>query len=354
MYIWLGLSSDAPWHWRNSGDTGVAYTMAEKSSLAGLDFRDLTFIIPGQWTGIRTVSLPDIPARDRLKAAGFSVEDSLGQSLDHQHLVMCSEGKRLALITLDKMKYILDEASKYNLSPDFIYADFDVLSQYPAPILLKDRYIIPSEGLTHDPGWISMPKKAQNETDILSLLRQINTENAINLRTGDFQKRRNWSAIGLNVSKRQMGIFAVLLSLVSVSYLGQTMTKARALNHQTAMLETRSNNIYETAMGKPAPADPARDMLRQLKTKPNSNQNVSQNIAGLMSILTRVDGVMIETLQYNSDEDGLVIRFIYPNFEASSALEQQAIASKFRVEAGGVREQGGRLVGDVRFVRQAP
>ena len=370
-------------------ESGKAVSAADKAALALLGARDVSFIVPGQWVANHALDLPDLSGVDRLRAARFAIEHQLGQSLDRQHIVLneIQRGSKRAdvsasesletqdvqsrdnqatdepgglldaahyamVIAKDKLQAVIDAAKAASLSPQFIYADFDVLDKGHGGFRLGDRIVLPQERCTVDAGWESESDGAitrVNDGNLLS--KYIDTSRATNLRAGAFTKRRDWAAAKRWVSAGQLIVLGGLVGIFALNLLGHKLAHVRAMSLQTAQVEALSGQIYTQVTGQPPSRDMARSLRVKLKANPSAGQSVSQDVSAVFDLLEAVDGVVLQTLRVSPDQKGVILRLNYPSFETSALLETLAKSKGLKFEARGVREQGGKLVGDAVFSR---
>ncbi len=342
LIIWLPLDLEAPWHWRLGSEGAAAQTDAEKQGLSAKSRSELTIILPGQWVRIFPHDLPKMRDNERLSAAGFAIEDKVALPLVDQHLVIGSgDDRRIAVITKAKITSVQDSLARYALRPDHVIADFDSLSALTSPLYLSDRTVQPgAAGYTLDRDWTdgALPA-AQTPQDVLSSVR---ADAAVNLMSGAFARR-----VAMPVSIAALSKIAAAMLFAGLAWTALQAAQIRALGQQAEATRAQIAALYTDYTGEPAPPNPALTVTRAVQ--PGSG-NASSDFMTLSSILfdalPSVDGITVETLQYEAAKNELAVRFIYPRFESATFLEQAVTQSGGVFRAGGVREQGGRLIGD--------
>ena len=347
LTIWMPVSKDDPWIWNaDDSSSGSAVSANDKSALAELGAKDTVVIIPGQWAKTFPHDLPKMRDKDRLSAASFSIEDKTAAVLKDQHIVLGSkEDDRIAIITSGKMEQMLAELSDARLNADRIHIDFDVLSGTLDTVRLSDRIIVPGpNGHTLDPEWDDGEFSAIAISEPQDLTMFINTDAAINLRQGQFARRSQFKFGG-----NDLGRAAALLAVFGLSWGLYEGAQARALNAQASVYKAEANQLYTQATGKPPPSNVALAVTRAAKGQPSTGADVLTLSSQLFAAIAKTEGVMIDVLQYDQDKQELALRLIYPNFESAGELERAAASSGGQFQAGGVREQGGELIGDAVF-----
>lgn len=346
LTIWMPVSGNDPWIWTTNSTSGTAGSISEKSSLAEQGFKETVVIVPGQWAKTYAHDLPKMRSKERLSAAAFSVEDKTAAALKDEHIVLgTNNDDRLAIIAVSSMERMLAELTEAGLNPDSVYIDFDILSGTLDAIRLTDRIIVPGpDGHTLDPEWDDGEFRDVIVSEPSDLTAFINADAAINLRQGKFARRRQFQFGGNGLARA-----AAVLAVLGLSWGAYEGTKARALNAQATQYKTEANQLYTKATGKPAPANVALAVTRAAKGQPNSGADVLSLSSQLFAAIATTEGVMIDVLQYDQDKGELNLRLIYPSFESAGQLERAASASGGVFEAGGVREQGGDLIGDAIF-----
>ena len=347
LIIWMPVETDSSWAWVVDDELfGTAISVQEKLALAAQSPRELVVIIPGQWAKIFAHELPKMRNKDRLSAAGFSIEDQTAAALKEQHIVLGAQSDdRIAVIASGKMQGLLTELSEANLNPDGIYIDFDVVSRALEPIRLADRIIVPGpNGHTLDADWDDGEFSSVTESEPRALSGLIGTDAAINLRQGQFARRSQFKFGGNGLAR-----IAALIGIAALSWGLYQGSQARALNQQAAAYKAEASQLFTQSTGKPAPANVALTVTRAAKGRPASGADVLTLSSQLFAAIAQTDGIMIDVLQYDQDKQELVLRLIYPTFESAGELERAAAASGGEFQAGGVREQGGDLIGDAVF-----
>lgn len=340
LHIWLPLDMSLPWHWRQSGDYGLAINDADKAALSDRDGRELVVIIPGQIVRIFSHDLPKMREAERLAAAGFAIEDKIAVPLTGQHIVPAPlEDPRIAIIACENMKGIVKALSAAELQASALFADFDVLSDRKGPILLPDRCVYPGPlGHTQDPEWA---KAEVDEESYAQVTKRAEVSRAVNLLSGEFAPK-NQSFIG----RFQLLRLAALFLVCGIVWLGLMSAQNRAAYKQAEYIRAETSRMYTQFTGQSAPSNPALTVTRAVKTSVNVSADFVGLSASFFDAIKRVDGVTIETLQFDESQNRLTLRLIYPRFESATDLERAVAATGAEFRAGGIREQGGKLIGD--------
>ena len=344
LLIWLTDDPEGPWQWQQGEVGGVAHTSDDKSGLAGRGADNVYALMSGQSVNVFDHALPAMRERERLSAAGFSIEDKIAAPLSEQHIVLgVGDDKRIAVISHTKMKMLTSALSKTGLQITGLFADFDVLPKNDNPTYLEDRTVHTGpSGYTTDRDW----GLSEESAHLPSLLSNIQMSSALNLMQGIYSVKRS----RLNDVSGLKRIAALILC-AGVAGLVFLSMESRALNAQADDLRVKMATLYTQATGSPAPANPALAVTRAA----SSASNTQADFLGLSDILFRaVDAspnVSIDSLQFDGQADQLTLRLIYPRFESASELEQVVKQLGGTLRPGGVREQNGRLIGDAVLTR---
>lgn len=344
LIIWLPDDPNGTWAWRHGEDVGDAHTVSEKSALSERNAQACSVIISGQAVRVFEHALPAMRTRERLSAAGFAIEHKIASPINTQHIVLGRNGdSRVGVISHDKMKKIEQALSESGIRPDGIFADFDVFPSKTERIGLEDRVIYPGLlGYTTDRNW----GDNDDSYHLLSVLGEIDTHSALNLRQGDYASRPE--ILG---GRSTWFKVAALLACAGVAWLAFISMEGRALNLQTENVKAKTNALYTQATGNPAPANPALTVTRALK----SGSGVEADFLALSDVLFRAvegsEGIRIDSLQFEGRTDRLMLKLIYPRFESASDLEKTVSELGGVFQSGGVREQNGKLVGDAILTR---
>jgi len=245
------------------------------------------------------------------------------------------------------MEAIVEALNEVGLSDARIYADFDILSSADKTFILGTRVIHAKPlGYTLDKAWHDPAQKAETVSGPGVLLNFLDSEKAINLRQNAFAPRRSFAVSGTKINLQTLGRMAALFLLCGVTWLGFQGASARAKGQEAAFIKTETSRLYSEATGQAAPPNPALAATRTIQSGPKQSAGFLTLSKILFDAVAQTDGIIIETLQYDTSRAELSLRIIYPGFASTTDLEQSV--SKFGgvFEAGGVREQGGQFIGD--------
>lgn len=356
LTLWLADgpldASDTPWYWHVPGlQSGLAETAEEKAALSRLGHKTLWVIIPGQWVRVVPLDLPKMRSSERLQAAGFALEEHIGSALSEQHIALpTDEIPRAGIMGKAKLAALYTALKNYNLFPDRILADFDALTVL-MPVRLEDRIIVP--GTTPDmqgqPGYTLDPEVYDSLPDVKpaspvaldDLTAQLSDEGAVNFINAKYRSHALSSQSFTGLARA-----ACLLAVLGVGALAWTGLSARAVNLQADELKAQTRQIYETATGERAPANPALTVTRANRDAGPVSADFMTLSALLFQAVEQTDNVLVDSVQYDQAQNRLTVRLIYPGFETASQLERTVSQLGGSFRTGGVREQGDQLVGD--------
>jgi len=306
------------------------------------DSAEVVAVLAGQSVRLYPHELPVTGKRDRLRAAGFSIEDKIGQRLDHMHIAL--DDSRIAVMSKTDIEAMLNQLSEAGLKPVQAIADFDALSAIGGDIAALGRVISTGElGHTMDAEWSesASPKKLSDDKLLSAIGARLESGEALNLLQHEFSAK---SGFGLDW-RRFAGLGALAASLAIAGLLWQGL-EARSLKLQAADLKTRTAQLYSEATGQAAPANPALAATRALKTGGQDNFEFLRLSQILFNGVEKIDGLSVDQLRYQQARHELQLRLIYPSFESASDFEAAVQSAGGQLVTGGVREQSGEFVGE--------
>jgi len=365
LIIWMGTDPNASWYW--TAPEKILQKAMEKSSIASHEYlqgrvstdeakaelarredKDVCVIIAGQSVRIVAHDLPKLSGKERLAAAGFAIEEDVAGMLSGQHIVLGDkDDARAAIITKVKMQEIIAALDKAGFTDVPIYADFDALSSARKALALEDRVIVAMPlGHTLDKAWHDPKNVAEIIPDSQNLAKFVNLEAAINLRQNSFSPRQSFAFSGTKIDIKSLGRLAALCVICGVSWLGFQAVSTHAKTQQTVYVKSETARIYSDATGRAAPPNPALAVTRTIQSRSTQNANFLSLSKLLFDAVSQTDGIIIETVQYDTSRSELSLRIIYPGFASTTELETTTLGLGGVFEAGGVREQGGQFIGD--------
>ncbi|MEM9601041.1 MAG: type II secretion system protein GspL, partial [Pseudomonadota bacterium] len=294
-------------------------------------------ILPGQRVRAFLTDIPDrIKGAERVDIARFAHEDQLATDPDGLHIVVGSGDPATTLmVARDDMDAVLDR-----LEPSVILADFDALADLTGDdIALLDRVVSPGpQGVSVDRDWVDGPVTVLDDDTIArSIFSRLDGSDYLNLRHGAYRRRTQiqtgpWARIAA------MALVCGLLGL------GLSWADSRAMAGQADALRDEARALYTEATGQPAPDNLSR--LARTATAEQTNGDAFLVLSDhLFGALSRHPDITVERLTFESRENSLRLRLVYPGFEAASALEATVGDMGGVFVTGGVREQNGRFIG---------
>ena len=322
----LFLPDDLSGTWHTADETLM--DAADKRSLAG---REMVVILSGQSVRILPHQLPNLRPKEREQAARFAIEPDMAEDVDVLHLSIGET--RLAAMSKPKMRSVMSALTEAGVVPTAIYTDYDVL---PAATL-PDRIIV--EGATLDHGF-PLGDATPAQMGLGEIAKLANLGEGLNLLGGEFAKSR---MPDFAASSGLLKVAASLLACLAISGFALSNATARAERLQVEDLRARASSTYIAATGQ-ASSNPARDVT-QFASAP-AQVGALDMMSVLFTALKEVDGVSIDQLSYNIEAGELELRLAYPGFSATQDLEAAVARAGGTLRAGGVRETGGRFIGD--------
>ncbi len=348
LIIIMPTSEDAPGLWGRVD--GTKLLSHGRNAPPANDSGEVIAILAGQSVRFYAHELPATSKKDRLRAAGFSIEDKVSEPLGLIHLALDEE--RIGVIAKSDMQAALDQLSTAGLKPSKAYADFDTLPESMGNVSVLDRIIISGDlGHTLDADWgetfqASTANKISDEDFLIAIAARLETGEALNLLQNDFAEKTNFGLAGFELDWKRfagLGGVAACLGLAALVLQG---AEARALKLQAADLKTQTAQLYIDATGKSAPANPALTATRALKAGGKDNLEFLKLSQILFEGVDKVGGLSVNQLRYQEARHEIQLRLIYPSFESASDFEAAVRAAGGNLKTGGVREQSGEFVGE--------
>lgn len=306
------------------------------------DSGEVITVLAGQSVRLYPHELPATSKRDRLRAAGFSIEDKIAMPLGDMHIAL--DEARIGVMSKTDMQDALDQLGSAGLKPSKAYADFDVLPESLGDVDVLGRVISSGElGHTLDGDWSENGAgRAMSDEDFLTAIAgRLETGGALNMLQNEYAAK---ASFGFDVKQfASIGALAACLGFAALVLQG---VEARALKLQAADLKTQTAQLYSDATGKAAPDNPALSATRAMKSGGKNNYEFLQLSQILFQGVDKVEGLSVNQLRYQETRHELQLRLIYPSFESASDFEASIRAAGGELTTGGVREQSGEFVGE--------
>ena len=340
LIIIMPSHDEAPGLWgRLDGSKVISHG---RSAPPANDSGEVVAILPGQSVRIYSHELPATSKRDRLKAAGFSIEDKVAQPLAKMHIAL--DDTRIGIMSKAHLEAALEQLSSVGLKPSTAYADFDMMSE---EVSILDRVISGGElGHTLDADWseTSSAKPISDEAFLQAIGQRLEAGGALNMLQNEFTAKS-----GFNLNWKGFAGLGGLAACLGLAVLVLQGAHARALTLQAADLKTQTAKLYTQATGQTAPANPALAATRAQKAGGKNNFEFLQLSQILFQGVNKVDGLSVDQLRYQEARHDLQLRLIYPSFESASDFEAAIRAAGGQLTTGGVREQSGQFVGEANL-----
>ena len=322
----LFVSDDPEGPWHTATDT-----FSERSRRDALQGRSMTVVLPGQNVRAIPHELPDLRPRERMEAARFLVEPLLGQGVDQLHLVIGES--HISAVGRSYLRSVLDELGEAGVTPTAMFADHELLP----PATLPDRVVLDTATLDIGFPLADMPPP---DMDYAEALHRADATLANNLLVGEFAPRRSLLP---GVDSALLKAAAGLALALGVGFGTLQYAEARAESLQVEDLRARAQQLYIRGTGETS-ANPARDLAALASAPPTVS--ATDLMAVLFSALQTTPGIRVDSLRYSEATRQLDLRLVYPGLSSSDELAAAVSRAGGRLEARGVRETGGRLLGD--------
>ncbi len=302
--------------------------------------KDVVAILPGQSVRIYPHELPMTSKKDRLRAAGFSIEDKIAVPLDKVHVALSDD--RIAVIDKEVFTESLEQLEEVGISPHRAIADFEALSDLDGTINLLDRIVITGPlGHAVDLDWEETGQTYSDKTLLSAIGAKLERADSLNLLQNGFSTKTRF-----NFGWRQfapLGGIAAGLGIMALVFYG---VEARALKLQAADLKVQTAQLFTQATGQAAPRNPAMAATRAMKSGGKDNLDFLRLSETLFTAVEQIEGLMVEQLRYQDAKNELQLRLIYPSFESAGQFENAIRNLGGDLTTGGVREQSGRFIGE--------
>jgi len=339
LIIIMPSYADGPGLW-GVVDGNRVVTHGRNAPPANNNAKEIVAVLPGQSVRLYAHELPATSKRDRLRAAGFSVEDKVAVPLSRVHIALSDD--RIAVMDKEKLEANLAQLKEAGLSPTKAIADFEALSELDGIVALLDRVVTTGPlGHAMDESWAEESKTYSDETLLAAIGAKLEQNNTLNILQNGFSPKSSF-----NFGWRKLAPLGGLAACLALTALFLHGAEARALRLQAADLKTQTAQIYTEATGQAAPSNPALSATRALKSGGKDNLAFLRLSQILFSGVEQIEGLSVEQLRYQDARNELQLRIIYPSFESAGALEAAIRAAGGQLTTGGVREQSGRFVGE--------
>ncbi|MBL4853974.1 MAG: hypothetical protein JKY25_07005 [Robiginitomaculum sp.] len=354
LILIFGSLPTAPWEWglTPSGEAGLAETDAQKTDLKALDFNRLIVVLPGQQVVIKPHTLGKLNNKQMQQAAGFSIEDELGASLENSHIALDANSDRLAVVSNHVIENTIAALAEYGLSADIICADYDSFSV--ADSFSYENRIVQRTGsglgFTIDTNLASSVLNAEQsippQIDTARFLQKINTalqagHRPINLRQGIFAKR---SKHGTRKFKRSMILTAGIVAV----FVGANIFQGMSALRKTQAIQEQMAGIYtEIFPGQDVSKKPALAVIRAQSDAKTANQQVFIKLSALLAASAqKVSGVEVSSLRYDAARQQLSLSIRYSGFDDVEALKLAVSTNGGIFTESGTRQSSDGLSGD--------
>lgn len=302
--------------------------------------KEIVAVMPGQNVRIYPHELPATSKRDRLRAAGFSIEEKIAVPLSRVHIALSDD--RIAVMDKDAIEANLSQLKEAGVSPTKVIADFEALSEIDGNVDLLDRVVTTGLlGHAMDKAWADEGKVYPDETLLAAIGTKLEQNDILNILQNGFSPKSSF-----NFGWKKLVPLAGLAACLGIVALVLHGAEARALKLQAVDLKTQTAQLYTEATGQTAPSNPALAATRALKSGGKDNLVFLRLSQILFSGVHQIEGVTVEQLRYQDNRNELQLRLIYPSFESASQLEAAIRAAGGQLTTGGVREQSGQFVGE--------
>jgi len=302
--------------------------------------KETVAILSGQSVRVYPHELPATSKRDRLRAAGFSIEDKIAVPLSRVHIALSDD--RIAVMDKDELSGNIAQLKDAGISPTKAIADFEALAKIDGVVSLLGRAVTTGPlGHAMDEAWTEEGNAHSDEVILSSIGAKLDQNNTLNILQNGFSPKS-----GFGFDWRQLAPLGGLAACLGIAALFLHGVEARALKLQAADVKTQTAQIYEDATGQAAPQNPALAVTRVMKSGGKDNLAFLRLSQILFSGVEQIEGLSIEQLRYQDTNNELQLRIVYPSFESAGELENAIRAVGGQLTTGGVREQSGQFVGE--------
>jgi len=354
LILLMSAQRGGAWDWAltDRGEWGHPESDEDKSAVSKMPFTRLIAVLPGTEIVTKIHTLEGLNEKQRVQAAGFSIEDELAASLDDTHIAFDANSSRMAICAKSRVRDVIDELAEFGVSPDIICADYNCFSD-DANFEYQGRVISQSGsglGYTMDTNLAeAIRDKDQGKPASITpqaLLEKIAKSfmaghEPINLRQGNFAKR---SAIG---AKRYTRLAALAATLV-LGYLAVNLGQGLYYANKTKAVNDEIATIYADLF--PDTEIPANPVIPVIKAQAERKGSTSSDFVTLSALLAKsveeIDNVEISSLRYDKARGQLNLSIIYGSFEDTEKLKTAVRKNGGVFTEGGTRQSGEGLTGD--------
>ncbi|RZV40922.1 MAG: hypothetical protein EX271_09165, partial [Acidimicrobiales bacterium] len=290
--------------------------------------------------------------KQKVQAAGFSIEDDLAASLDDTHIAFDAHASRLAICSNDLIADVNAALNAHGLQADVMCADYDsfaddalfeyqgrVISSTASGLGFAVETGLASAVLDKDQG-IPATITAQGLLERIAKSLMAGHE-PIDLMQGKFAQKSSFAGGGF---KR----LALLAAGVVVAFLVLNIGQGIMIGNKTKAVEKEIDQIYaEIFPGQAIPSNPAQHVYRATRALGGSAQTDFVSLSALLAKSVQdVEGVEISSLRYDKAKGQLNLSILYGSFEDTEKLKAAVQRHGGSFTEGGTRQSGEGLSGD--------
>lgn len=354
LIILTSTDPDLAWDWGlpGTGKWGRAKTSEEKSALADLTYSRLVAVVPGMHIVTKLHTLEGLKEKQKVQAAGFSIEDELAASLDDTHIAFDKNASRLAVCSNAAMTNIKTALGDHGLHADIICADYDSFDdeasfEYQGRIIsragsglgfavesdLASAVLDANQGIP-----ATITAQALLEKIAKSLM---GGHMPINLQQGEFAGK---SSLGSSKFKR----LSMLAAGLVVAFLALNIGQGLYTGNKTKAVKKEIDQIYTQIFpGQPVSSNPAQDVYRATRALAGTSTTDFVSLSALLAKSVQdVQGVEISSLRYDAAKGQLNLSILYGSFEDTEKLKAAVQRNGGVFTEGGTRQSGEGLSGD--------
>lgn len=354
LIILTSTDPTSPWNWGlpGTGKWGRAETSEEKSALAELTYSRLVAVVPGMNIVTKLHALEGLKEKQKVQAAGFSIEDELAASLDDTHIAFDPNASRLAVCSNSMMTDLNASFHQHGLNADSICADYDSFGdeasfEYDGRIITRAgsglgfsvESGLASAVLDKDQG---IPATITAQALLEKIAKSLMAGHTpINLQQGRFASK---SSLGSGKFKR----LSLLAAGLVIAFLALNIGQGLYTGNKTKAVKKEIDQIYSQIFpDQPVSSNPARDVYRATQALGGSQTTDFISLSALLAKSVQdVEGVEISSLRYDAAKGQLNLSILYGSFEDTEKLKAAVRRNGGIFTEGGTRQSGEGLSGD--------
>lgn len=322
---------------------------------------DVIAVLDGRAVACHNIQMPDVDDAKALKILPAVVDDKLAIADEKQHLALLSAqgleaGERLVgVVSVDAMQRLRGLFAELGVTVSRAVPDYELLAvdmEAEQVCELQDRVVVRRpDGSGYaidvsDADWMlaNINPQAVDWSGALSKAATVTS----NLLQGAFAPRTNWRTTFLWWRRA-----TVLASLVTVLAAALLWYGASENYRQADVMYAAAEQAFRDALpDEPRIVNMDAQLRRAIASRGQQGGGEFFALSNVvMQVVENSQQTVLETLRYEQSDGELALDVSFSSFAESSNFKRQLEAAGMRVDEGSSRQEGGRVLSEIRVRR---